>query len=174
MDLDIVWLRKLFERATFGFYKAVLGSEDWSVQLGKKLAWQITDKTPGIDEILPQMTTDIILDVPGRSHRIVIDTKFNSVLTKGYYRDQTLRSGYLYQIYAYLQSQVGTSAIANRASGILLHPSVGTEVDETVVIQEHRIRFPTVDLVANSKEIRDRFVEIAKTWSIQISNTPDT
>jgi len=37
--------------------------------------------------------------------RIVIDTKFNAVLTPGWHREKTLRSGYIYQIYAYLRSQ---------------------------------------------------------------------
>lgn len=39
--------------------------------------------------------------------RIVIDTKFTSILTPGRYRERTLDSGYLYQMYAYLRSQVG-------------------------------------------------------------------
>ena len=36
-------------------------------------------------------------EISGR--RIIIDTKFNSIVTKGWYRDETLCSGYIYQIY---------------------------------------------------------------------------
>jgi hypothetical protein len=44
--------------------------------------------------------------------------------------------------------------LAENASGLLLHPSVGNMVSETVVIQNHEIRFVTVDLGATAKEIR--------------------
>jgi 5-methylcytosine-specific restriction endonuclease McrBC regulatory subunit McrC len=59
------------------------------------------------DKILPMMRTDVILDYAGSGRRIVIDTKFNSLSTVGWYREETLRSGYIYQMYAYLRSQVG-------------------------------------------------------------------
>ena len=81
--------------------------------------------------------------------------EFNSMLASGWHRDKALRSGYLYQIYAYLRSQAGRGdPLADRAEGLLLHPSVGESVDETAVIQGHRIRFATVDLTASTSEIR--------------------
>jgi len=58
----------------------------------------------GIKAILPAMRTDIILDTPD-GHRIVIDTKFTAIVSRGWYREESLKSGYLYQIYAYLRSQ---------------------------------------------------------------------
>jgi len=52
-------------------------------------------------------------------------------------------------------SQVGCGdPRADNAGGLLLHPSIGEMVDETVVIQGHRIRFATVDLTASATEIR--------------------
>ena len=57
------------------------------------------------------------------------------ILIHGWYRDESIRSGYLYQIYAYLRSQEGNGdVLSEHASGMLLHPSVGQAVDETVVI----------------------------------------
>jgi len=53
------------------------------------------------------MKTDVIIDNTEVGHRTIIDTKFNAVVTRGWYRDETLRSGYLYQMYAYLKSQEG-------------------------------------------------------------------
>jgi hypothetical protein len=41
------------------------------------------------------MRTDIILDHSDAGRRIVIDTKFNSVVTRGGYGEDTLRSGYV-------------------------------------------------------------------------------
>ena len=160
-DREERWVRKLFERAVSGFYDVVLPSQGWKVSTGRPLVWQIEDRTPGIDLILPNMRTDIVLDQTQTGRRIVIDTKFNSILTSGWYREDSLRSGYLYQIYAYLRSQVGRGDLsADGAEGILLHPAIGNSLDETVVIQGHRIRFMTVDLTADTSAIRAELLRV--------------
>jgi 5-methylcytosine-specific restriction enzyme subunit McrC len=158
---EITWIRKLYEKGVAGFYDVVLSGQGWRVNAGKTIGWLIDSKSPGIDKILPSMRTDIVLDHPGERRRIVIDTKFNSVVTRGWYREETLRSGYVYQIYAYLRSQEGSSdSFAANASGLLLHPSVGDMVNESVVIQGHEIRFATVDLGADAKEIRSQLLQV--------------
>ena len=168
-DRDVIWVRRLFERAIGGFYDVVLGPQGWRVRCGGTLGWQVERKTPGIDQILPTMRTDIVLDHAQSSRRIVIDTKFTSIVTSGWYREETLRSGYVYQIYAYIRSQVGRGdEFADSATGMVLHPSVGGMVDETVMIQGQCIRFATVDLAASSGEIRLqllRLCEPANRWS---------
>lgn len=154
-DREVMWVRRLFERAVGGFYDVVLSPKGWCVRCGSTLDWKIEQKTAGIDRILPTMRTDVVLDHAPSGQRIVIDTKFTSIVTSGWYREETLRSGYVYQIYAYLRSQIGRGdSLADRASGLLLHPSVGEAVDETAVIQGHSIRFATVDLTATTAEIR--------------------
>lgn len=155
------WVRQLFESAIGGFYTVVLNPHGWRVQCGKKLEWNIERKTPGIDKILPNMRTDVILEHIATRRRIIIDTKFTAIVTSGWYREETIRSGYLYQIYAYLHSQTQQGdPLADSARGLLLHPSVGIAVDETVVIQGHRIQFATVDLSATSVEIRSRLLHL--------------
>ena len=85
------------------------------------------------------------------------------IVTSGWYRDETLRSGYVYQIYAYLRSQVGRGdLLADNASGLLLHPSIGEMVDEAVAIQGHTIRFATVDLTASTDEIRRQLLKYSE------------
>ena len=160
-DREDRWVRRLFERAVGGFYKVVLRPDGWRVSTGRMLNWQIERRTARIDSILPNMQTDILLDHPPSGRRIVVDTKFNSILTSGWHRDKTLHSSYLYQIYAYLRSQVGRGdPLADHAEGLLLHPSAGESVDETAVIQGHRIRFATVDLAAPTSEIRARLLQV--------------
>ncbi|MFQ1828356.1 5-methylcytosine-specific restriction endonuclease system specificity protein McrC [Aeromonas veronii] len=160
-DRDITWIRKLYEKGIAGFYDVVLSKSGWRVDAGKTMSWQIERKTLGIDKILPTMRTDIILDHSDAGRRIVIDTKFNSVVKRGWYREETLRSGYLYQIYAYLRSQEGKGdPLAKNASGLLLHPSVGYMVNEAVVIQNHEIRFATVDLGSSAREIREQLLQV--------------
>jgi len=126
---------------------------------------QVEQKTQGIDDILPSMRTDIVLDDIDGRRRIVIDTKFTSIVTSGWYRDESLRSGYLYQIYAYLRSQVDCGdALADKAGGMLLHPAIGKRVDEMVVIQGHKIRFATVDLAASTVEVRSQLLRLCAPW----------
>jgi 5-methylcytosine-specific restriction enzyme subunit McrC len=160
-DREITWIRKLYEKGLAGFYDVVLSGKGWRVDAGKTIGWLVENKSPGIDKILPSMRTDIILNHSDAGRRIVIDTKFNSVVTRGWYREETLRSGYIYQIYAYLRSQEGNGdPLAESASGLLLHPSVGDMVNEAVVIQNHEIRFATVDLAATAKEIREQLLQV--------------
>ena len=168
-DRDEAWARRLFEAAVGGFYSTVLGPRGWLVKPGKRIYWPIEawTKTSRIDEIMPQMQTDIILESPladehTHRHRIVIDTKFTSVLEPGYFRSRTLDSGHIYQMYAYLRSQESDSDPESLdSSGLLLHPSVGEDIDESAVIQGHRIRFATVDLAAGSTAIRARLIALA-------------
>jgi 5-methylcytosine-specific restriction enzyme subunit McrC len=161
-DREERWVRKLYERAVGGFYDVVLTSKEWRVTRGGSLNWQIDQSTAGIESILPTMRTDVILNHVSSGRRIVIDTKFNSLLTSGWYREETLRSGYIYQMYAYLRSQVGRGEFsAEHAEGLLLHPSVGKTLDETVSIQGHKIRFATVDLAASARAIRSRLLEMS-------------
>ncbi|MBO9539713.1 5-methylcytosine-specific restriction endonuclease system specificity protein McrC [bacterium] len=161
-EREETWVRRLFEKAVGGFYAVTLTPQGWRVRTGAPLGWAIEAKTPGIDAILPAMRTDVILEHVPTNRRIVIDTKFTTILAKGWYSDATLRSGYLYQIYAYLRSQVDRGdPMADQAFGMLLHPSAGASVDESVVIQGHQIRFATVDLTASSKDIRARLLTLS-------------
>ncbi|SFL43953.1 5-methylcytosine-specific restriction enzyme subunit McrC [Loktanella salsilacus] len=160
-DRDERWVRKLFERAVGGFFKVVLPPTDWHVRTGGTLAWPTSASTDGISRILPGMRTDIVLDDKVGQRRIVIDTKFNTIVTNGWYREESLRSGYLYQMYAYLRSQEGSGdGYSDDAEGLLLHPAVGTTFDESVIIQGHKIRFMTVDLTANSSAIRAELLRV--------------
>ena len=60
-----------------------LSRAGWLVNAGQTLHWLIEKKTAGIDGIFPSMRTDIVLDHVGKGRRIIIDTKFNSVLIEG-------------------------------------------------------------------------------------------
>ena len=162
-DREAKWVRRLYERAIGGFYDVALRPQRWQVTAGRTIRWQIERRTPNMDDILPTMRTDITLEHRPSLRRIVIDTKFNSILTSGWYREKTLRSGYLYQMYAYLRSQDGRGdPMADRAEGLLLHPCVGPIVDETVVIQGHSIRFATVDLAGSISTIRRQLLNVVQ------------
>ena len=167
-DRDEYWARRLFEHAVFGFYDVVLSPQGWRVSHGSRIHWPIDGASPGIESVLPSMETDIVLERPlshspnAHRHRTVIDTKFTSVLARGRYDYERLRSGYIYQVYAYVRSQErGDDPASQDSTGLLLHPSVGVDFDEWVRIQGHVMRFATVDLAADSKSIRQRLLQIA-------------
>ncbi len=156
------WVWKLYEKAIAGFYDVTLTQRRWRVHPGRQLNWPKGTKNKRIDNILPVMLTDIVIDDVVLGHRVIIDTKFTSILKPGFHRDQTLASGHIYQIYAYLRSQEDREddPLANTASGMLLHPAVNCSVDESVEIQGHNIRFATVNLDATPREIRRRLLEL--------------
>lgn len=158
---DVTWVRRLYEKAVGGFYDVVLSPQGWRVKTGQAIGWLIDEKTSGIDGLLPTMRTDVVLIHEERCQRIVIDTKFTSILAPGWYKEAGFKSSYLYQIYAYLRSQEGNGdPLSDHATGLLLHPSLGEMVDETVVIQGHAIRFGTVDLAASAGEIREQLLRM--------------
>jgi len=153
-DREEAWARRLFEKAVLGFARFELEQQGWSVRGGIPLNWQVSSASGGLDTILPRMVTDIVLDPPNSDRRLVIDTKFTSILGSGRFGEATLKSGYLYQMYAYLRSQEGCGTKWDRASGLLLHPAISVSLCEHVVIQNHLIAFGTVDLSASASSIR--------------------
>ena len=166
---DIQWLRRLYERAVAGFYAVTLIPLGWRVNHGNTIRWPQENPSPGIEAILPSMKTDIVLEHADSYRRVVIDTKFTAILTAGQYGKESLRSEYIFQIYAYLRSQENDGdPLSGNASGLLLHPAVGEMMDESVVIQGHPIRFATVDLAGVASEIRHRLLALVNPYPIQI------
>ena len=160
-SLDDGYLRKLFEHAAYGFYRHRLTSNGWTVTHGQRLNWNVASSSPGMTAILPGMQVDVVLEHPNPSgagrRRIVVDTKFTSVTKQNQYQREKLASGYVYQMYAYLMSQDGQEPKV-KSEGLMLHPSVGDHLDEEVVIQGHRIRFATVNLMANAPTLADEML----------------
>ncbi|MGD1073005.1 MAG: 5-methylcytosine-specific restriction endonuclease system specificity protein McrC [Bryobacteraceae bacterium] len=155
-DREEVWVRHLFEKAVLGFARVELEPFGWTVRGSIPLGWQVSSKSEGVAAILPAMQTDIVLDPPRGGQRIVIDTKFTSILASGRFGDLKLKSGYLYQMYAYVRSQEGLDAGWDTAAGLFIHPAVDRSIHEHVVIQNHPITFATVDLSGTAAAIRTR------------------
>ena len=154
-DREEVWVRRLFEKAVLGFARVELAPLGWLVRGGIPLNWQVSSASEGLSGILPGMVTDIVLDPPTGGRRIVIDTKFASILSAGRFDNAGLKSGYLYQMYAYLRSQEGRDSRWQDAAGLFLHPAISGRVQEYVGIQNHLITFATVDLSGPSTAIRN-------------------
>lgn len=151
-------LRRLYEAAVRGFYRAVLPSE-WTVAAGEtQQHWPLTGATEGLNPILPIMKTDILLQTAKR--RIIVETKFADALKPNQYGLLKLSRNHIFQLYAYVQSQHGLDELSHTAEGVLLYPVVGQYLDEFAVIQGHRYRVLTVDLDASADTIRATLLSV--------------
>ena len=154
---------KLYEDAVAGFYLGVLSERGWRVKTQGGINWPLENPTSSLREIMPGMITDIVLERRNRSNpaagrRIVIDTKFKSMITSG---QHSLRSANIYQIYAYLRSQEDTGdPVSYRSTGVLLYPAIDTCINEAAVIQGHEVRFATVNLAADGQTIRRQLLRV--------------
>ena len=157
---------RLYENAVAGFYDVALYDCGWKVKHGSRIRWPASNSTPGFHAIMPEMVTDIVLEhrehgAPAPSLRIVIDTKFTSIVARGQFGQQMLKIGHIYQLYAYLRSQEQPSEPITRDSeGVLLYPSLGVDYNESTTIQGHRVAFATVDLAADTQTIRSQLLRI--------------
>ncbi|MDO6644085.1 5-methylcytosine restriction system specificity protein McrC [Acinetobacter guillouiae] len=157
-EMSEEWLRKLFEKAVYGFYLNNLTANLWSVSHNKKLQWKF-ELDSITSDIMPQMEADIILKNKQTEHATIIDTKFNKILVRNRFGGEKYRNSYIYQIYAYLRSQEENGCRAFQR-GMLLHPSVGEEIADKVKIQGYSLEFQTIDLTATAKEIKTRLIEL--------------
>ena len=151
--------RELFEAAAGGLYKAALPSISWTVKTGTHLSWPVSSASPGMTQLLPGMKTDIMIDDLQTGRRTIIDTKFTSILGSAHHGTERFKSGHLYQLYTYLRSQECTEdPMTLTSSGILLYPSTGQIINESMTLHGHTIALATIDLTASPKEIRDSFL----------------
>ncbi|WP_299416755.1 hypothetical protein [uncultured Sulfitobacter sp.] len=150
-------IRRLFERAVGNALRIKLQPLGWHIAQGRRIAWPVTMATPSLSDILPGMQTDIEMNHAVSGRRVVIDTKFTNILTSSNYRQQILKSGYLYQMYAYLRTQEDMSQPSSMtAEGLFLHPQAGGSVDETMVVQGHTVTFRTIDLTAPATKFEEQ------------------
>lgn len=162
VDADVYLVRRLFEKAVANALRLQLQPFGWQVKRGRKLSWPVAQSSDGIKEHLPGMQTDIELVHAGQRRKLVIDTKFTHIFTDSQYKTEMLRSGYLYQLYAYLRTQEA-DLLANgieRSEGMLLHPQCGQALDAYVDMQGHRIRFKTIDLMSSAENFEKQLLSI--------------
>ena len=166
------YLPKLFEKAIGNLFAAELPRDDgWRIITSKQHEWPVVSASPGIDTYLPSMETDIIIENVQAQRRIVVDTKFTKILTRSRFGHLRFKTNHLYQLYAYLRSQERPSdTMSLRADGILLYPSAGLQIDETALIQGHRVRFVTVDLDRPSSEVVEQLRAIPTSSTLTRTN----
>lgn len=155
------WLRQLFEKATIGFARVNLPASRWKISSGKQLSWQQESASNHINKFLPDMQTDLIIEHTACQHRMIIDTKCTSIVRQSRSKKDKFKSEHIYQLYAYLRSQENTTdAPSCHATGMLLYPAIDENINEHVIIQNHTIRFSTINLQEDSRLIRKNLLRL--------------
>lgn len=152
-DKDKMW--KLFQDFVFNFYR--LEQREFKVK-GDSIAWDAIAENPIALDMLPGMRTDISLRSVNRT--IVIDTKYSEPLMQTYYEKQTIDSGHLYQIFAYVKNLEARGGADQYAEGILLYPAVTRRLNLHYTIRGHTIRVCTIDLSQNWQAIKRDLLEL--------------
>lgn len=159
-ETEETWVRRLFEKAVLGFARVELEPLGWSVRGSVPLHWQVSSASGGIPAVLPRMVTDIVLDPPNGGRWVIVDTKFSSILGSRRFGGATLKSSYLYQMYAYVRSQEGIGFRSHETAGLFVHPAIDVTLCEHAAIQGHSVTFATVNLSASPAAIRSELLGI--------------
>ena len=115
---------------------------------------------------LPKMRSDVTLSAGGRV--LIIDAKYHTSTMQTYYEKQSVKSGNLYQIFAYVKNKQIAFERAGESvevSGMLLYAATDEEVqpDATYRMSGNRISATTLDLDCPFEEIRAQLDGIADT-----------
>ena len=127
------------------------------------IEWALDDEA---SEGLPAMRSDITLSACGRV--LIIDAKYYTSTMQTYYEKKTVKSGNLYQIFAYVknkQAALERAGDGTEVSGMLLYAATDEEVqpDATYRMSGNRISATTLDLDRPFEEIRAQLDGIADT-----------
>jgi 5-methylcytosine-specific restriction enzyme subunit McrC len=91
---------------------------------------------------------------------VVIEAKYYRDALTSRYDGQTLHSGNLYQLFAYLKNLEAHGGPDVRAEGVLLYPCVECPLDLLYRIQGHEVRVCTLDLSVPWTEIHRGLISL--------------
>jgi 5-methylcytosine-specific restriction enzyme subunit McrC len=126
----------------------------------ERIRWDLsTEPLPAAaTSLLPTMETDVSLRSSTRT--VVIEAKYYRDALTSRYGGQTLHSGNLYQLFAYLKNLEAHGGADARAEGVLLYPCVDRPLDLRYRIQGHDLRICTLDLSVPWPEIHRGLISL--------------
>ena len=80
------------------------------------------------------------------------------MLTKRYGKER-VRSGHIYQVFAYMRNLASAPDSPARVEGMLLYPAVDNSLDSEYEVHGHRLRVFTVDLDRDWADIHRSLLE---------------
>jgi 5-methylcytosine-specific restriction enzyme subunit McrC len=148
----------LYEKFLFNFYEKE--QSEYKVS-SPKIRWLASSQDDPELEFLPMMETDITLQKTGRI--LIMDAKYygETLQVNFFSQKQTFRSGHLYQIFSYLENHEDSNNKDVELEGVLLYPTISSEISRQYKIKNHAVRLETVNLAAEWQEIHNRLLQIA-------------
>ncbi len=161
----------LFERFVCNFYREELGKRDPEARIvgSEWIEWagEALDQTS--DGYLPKMKTDISIRWPDRY--LIIDTKFYKQALGSYYDKETIISGHLYQLFAYLKNLAKKRPEYEHCEGMLLYPTVETDLRLQYNLHGHRITVATINLAQDWRKIHESLLGLIEAQASKFSQS---
>ena len=125
-----------------------------------QISWDISDRETATLDFLPTMKTDITLHNGPRT--LIIDTKYYGSMMQEQFDKQSIHSGNLYQIFAYVKNLDKDNT--GLVSGLILYARTQEEIapDLNASFGKNRIMVRTLDLNCDFKAIELQMRNIAK------------
>lgn len=163
-------MNRIFEKFLMNFYKQEC-RQDFPEVSRSYIRFQLTPygmtfakSTDAAYALLPIMETDVTLYNPQTKKKIILDAKYyKDTLVSRYGEKGKVRREHLSQILSYVMNQENeTQPHTKNAKGILVYPTVDTELDMSYVYKDtsHIIRVCTVNLNQDWRLIEKRLKEI--------------
>ncbi len=149
-------MNQLFEAFIRNFYR--IEQQKYKTVKKETIKWQFDKAENESYQYLPQMETDITLE--NDTEKIIIDAKFYRETMTLNYDKEKIKSANLYQLFSYLLNQQDSNLKTQKATGILLYPTIETDYNLNFKYHEHKIQIRTVNLNSNWRVISARLKEI--------------
>lgn len=151
----------LFQRFILEYYR-----KEWDLDANSShIPWQLDDDNKNN---LPQMRTDVTLS---RGNNIlIIDAKYYAKTMQKQFEVETIHSGNLYQIFAYVKNkEYELRDKDHRVAGMLLYAKTDEEVVPNVTyrMSGNQISVKTLDLNCDFSSIREQLDNIASSFFYQ-------
>jgi 5-methylcytosine-specific restriction enzyme subunit McrC len=147
-------MASLFEDFVRNFYRVEMPQFDVRREQAE---WQVVPDDPEAAKYLPKMLTDVSLISSER--RIIIECKYYTETLQSHYGVETIHSGHLYQLLAYL-SNLAEKYPGCEMQGVLLYPTVSRSLDLRYCFHGIPVRVCTVNLNDDWRVIHERLLAI--------------
>ncbi len=147
-------MSRIFELFLLNFYR--MHADGFSAD-PEEMRWRIEEGSTGDRSLIPVMRTDITLR--SRSDILVIDAKFYADPFPRSWGAPRLRSGHLYQLFAYLK-HAGRDGSLAPVRGALVYAAPQESIQERYRIDGHDVTIATVDLSCAWSDIHDALLAI--------------
>lgn len=152
-------MSRLYEKFILEYYK----KEHPEIEVTSS---QIPWDAEGCIDFLPIMQSDIMLRKNDKI--LIIDAKFYSEIMQNKFDVSKIRSGHLYQIFAYVKNM--SASVEDAVSGMLLYAKTDEETipDVDYKIGGSNIMIKTLDLDCDFSSIRSKLDSIVEQYLVRI------